>query len=306
MPSSRGASFRFVTQVAFDLATVTSLYTPLLAGGIVELLRSIGAQNLLAALLRSGGRSLVEVAAAHLELLNQQLSPEQAAGMSRAWVIGGENLLAESLRLWRGLTPPTRLINEYGPTETVVGCSGSEVQPGDAATGTVPIGRPIANTQLYVLDENMRLVSPGVTGELYIGGAGVARGYLNRPELTAERFVPDIFASVPGACLFRTGDLAQYQADGTLYCLAGPTIRSRSAATVSNSGRSKRLSRRIRRCGPASSWRVRTSPGTSSSWDIWPCVTGPCRVPLTCEGSCGKNSPTTWCPENSSTWIRYR
>ncbi len=214
-----GRSVPVHTSVAFDL-TVTSLFTPLLAGGTVELLpEDLGAQNLLAALLGSGGRSLVKITPAHLELLNQQLTAEQAAGMSRAWVIGGENLLAESLRLWRGLVPPTRLINEYGPTETVVGCSIYEVQPGDADTGAVPIGRPIANTQLYVLDPDMRPVPPGVTGELYIGGAGVARGYLNRPELTAERFVPDPFGGVPGACLFKTGDLAQYQADGTLHCL---------------------------------------------------------------------------------------
>ena len=214
-----GRSVPVHTSIAFDL-TVTSLYTPLLAGGTVELLpEDVGARNLLAALLRTGDRSLVKITPAHVELLNQQLSAEQAAGMSRVFVIGGENLLAESLQLWRGLTPPTRLINEYGPTETVVGCSIHEVQPRDAHTGAVPIGRPIANTQLYVLDSNMQPVTPGVTGELYIGGAGVARGYLNRPELTAERFVPDPFAGIPGACLFKTGDLAQYQADGTLYCL---------------------------------------------------------------------------------------
>jgi amino acid adenylation domain-containing protein len=214
-----GRSVPVHTSVAFDL-TVTSLYTPLLAGGTVELLpEDLGAQNLLAALLRSGDRSLVKITPAHLELLNQQLSPAQAAGICRAFVIGGENLLAESLRLWRSLVPPTRLINEYGPTETVVGCSIYEVQPADADTGAVPIGRPIANTQLYVLDTNMRPVPPGVTGELYIGGAGVARGYLNRPELTAERFVPDLFGGIPGACLFKTGDLAQYQPDGTLHCL---------------------------------------------------------------------------------------
>jgi amino acid adenylation domain-containing protein len=214
-----GRSVPVHTSIAFDL-TVTSLYPALLAGGTVELLpEDLGARNLLAALLRGGDRSLVKITPAHLELLNQQLSPEQAAGMSRAFVIGGENLLAESLRLWRGLTPPTRLINEYGPTETVVGCSIYEVRPEDAETGAVSIGRPIANTQLYVLDPSLRPVPPGVTGELYIGGAGVARGYLNRPELTAERFVPDPFVGVPGANLFKTGDLAQFQADGKLYCL---------------------------------------------------------------------------------------
>ena len=204
------------TSVSFDL-TVTSLFVPLVAGGSVELLpEDIGAQELLAALKREGNRSLVKITPAHLELLNTEIEPSRAAGLTHAFVIGGENLLAENLRLWRGLTPPTRLINEYGPTETVVGCSIHEVAPHDPATGAVPIGKPIANTQLYVLDEAMRPVAPGVMGELYIGGAGVARGYLNRPELTAERFLPDPFGKVAGARLYKTGDLARWRDDGVL------------------------------------------------------------------------------------------
>jgi amino acid adenylation domain-containing protein len=214
-----GRSVPVHTSVSFDL-TVTSLYTPLLAGGTVELLpEGIGAQNLLAALLRAGDRSLVKITPAHLQLLSQQLTPEQATGMSRVLVIGGENLLAENLRLWRDLSPETRLINEYGPTETVVGCSIHEVQPANPHLGTISIGRPIANTQLYVLDSTMQPVLPGVMGELYIGGAGVALGYLNRPELTAERFVSDPFSGTAGARLFRTGDLAYYRSNGMLECL---------------------------------------------------------------------------------------
>ncbi len=202
------------SSVSFDL-TVTSLYPALLAGGTVELLsESIGAQSLLTALRRSGDRSLVKITPAHLELLSQQVRPEQAAGMSRVFVIGGENLVAESLRLWRDYAPATRLINEYGPTETVVGCCVYEVQPADSYSGSVPIGRPIANTQLYVLDATLQPVSSGETGELYIGGAGVARGYLNRPELTAERFLPDRFSGVDGARLYKTGDLARIRPDG--------------------------------------------------------------------------------------------
>jgi amino acid adenylation domain-containing protein len=211
-----GRSVPVHTSISFDL-TVTSLYTPLLAGGTVELLpEDIGAQNLVAALLRAGDRSLVKITPAHLQLLSQQISPEDAGGMSRTFVIGGENLLAETLEFWRAAAPATRLINEYGPTETVVGCCVYEVGALDPHSGSVPIGRPIANTQLYVLDPTLKPVPPGVMGELYIGGVGVARGYLNRPELTAERFLPDPFRDVPDARLYKTGDLARYRTDGTL------------------------------------------------------------------------------------------
>jgi amino acid adenylation domain-containing protein len=211
-----GRSVPVHTSVSFDL-TVTSLYTPLLAGGTVELLpEDIAAQNLLAALLKAGDRSLVKITPAHLELLSHQIKKEQAAGMSRTFVIGGENLLAEGLRLWREAAPATRLINEYGPTETVVGCCVYEVQREDLHTGSVPIGRPIANTQLYVLNASLEPVAPGVVGELYIGGAGVARGYLNRPELTRERFLPDPFSGIPDARIYKTGDLARYRSDAVL------------------------------------------------------------------------------------------
>lgn len=211
-----GRSVPVHTSISFDL-TVTSLYTPLVAGGIVELLpEDIGAQNLVSALLRGGDRSLVKITPAHLQLLSQQISPDSAAGMSRTFVIGGENLLAETLEFWRVAAPETRLINEYGPTETVVGCCVYELRLADPHSGSVPIGRPIANTQLYVLDSSLKPVPPGVMGELYIGGVGVARGYLNRPELTAERFLPDPFRALPEARLYKTGDLARYRTDGTL------------------------------------------------------------------------------------------
>ena len=211
-----GCSVPVHSSISFDL-TVTGLYPPLLVGGVVELLaEDIGAQNLLAALLRARDRNLVKITPAHLELLNQQISREQAAGITRLYVIGGENLLAENLRLWRDLTPATRLINEYGPTETVVGCCVHEVQPSDPHIGSIPIGGPIANTQLHVLDTQGAPAPIGEVGELYIGGAGVARGYYNRPELTAERFPVDPFSSTPGARMYKTGDMVRYRADGIL------------------------------------------------------------------------------------------
>jgi acyl-CoA synthetase (AMP-forming)/AMP-acid ligase II len=112
------------------------------------------------------------------------------------------------------------LFNEYGPTEATVWSSVYECRDLPEQPPSLPIGRPIANTRLYILDRHLNLTPPGVPGELYIGGAGVARGYLKRPALTAERFVPDPFAQrapdVPGARLYRTGDLVRYQADGTI------------------------------------------------------------------------------------------
>ncbi|HEY8086993.1 MAG TPA: amino acid adenylation domain-containing protein, partial [Polyangiaceae bacterium] len=211
-----GGSVPVHSSIAFDL-TVTSLFPALIAGGQIELLgEDVGAQRLIAALRERPGRALVKITPAHLEVITQQLRPEELRGLTQVFVIGGENLPAESLRPWRERAPDTRLINEYGPTETVVGCCIHEVQSGDPDHGPVPIGRPIANTQLYILDEERRPVGIGVMGELYIGGAGVARGYLNRPELTRERFLPDPFSERPGARLYKTGDLARYRTDGTL------------------------------------------------------------------------------------------
>ena len=117
-----------------------------------------------------------------------------------------DRLLEKGAALW----------NVYGPTETTVWSSAWRVEPGDRP---ISIGRPIAETQVYVLDGRLRAAPVGVTGELYIGGAGVARGYLDRPGLTAERFVPDPFSREPGARLYHTGDLARWRPDGTLECL---------------------------------------------------------------------------------------
>lgn len=159
-PVEPGVAVPVHTSISFDL-TVTSLYTSLLRGSKVELLpEDAGAQNLLAAL-RDGNRGLVKITPAHLELLGKQIAANQAEGMAKAFVIGGENLLAETLELWRNHAPATRLFNEYGPTETVVGCCVHEVQASDSQTGSVCIGKPIANTQLYILDENMRPVPRG-------------------------------------------------------------------------------------------------------------------------------------------------
>ncbi|MEO6809941.1 MAG: amino acid adenylation domain-containing protein [Isosphaeraceae bacterium] len=204
------------SSISFDL-TVTSVLAPLIVGGRVDLLpEGPGVEELADSLRQGSDYSLVKLTPAHLELLGQSLRPHEAAGGTRLFVIGGEQLTGEQVAYWLENAPGTGLINEYGPTETVVGCCVYRVPAGTKPTGAIPIGKPIANMRLYVLDRGFQPVPVGVSGELYIGGVGVARGYLNRPDLTAERFVPDPYSGKPGARLYKTGDLARWRVDGNL------------------------------------------------------------------------------------------
>ena len=200
--------------LGFDL-TVTSLYSPLVSGRTVKLLSETDTiQELKDELVSGRPYSLVKITPAHLEAVGQLIGRRRGAVRVGAFIIGGEALKAESLAAWRELAPDARFINEYGPTETVVGCI--VYQSREERAGAVPVGKPIANTQAYVLDEHLHPVPVEVVGELYVGGAGVARGYLNSPAMTAEKFVPDPFGCEPGARLYKTGDLARYRADGNL------------------------------------------------------------------------------------------
>ncbi|PWK60802.1 phosphopantetheine binding protein, partial [Streptomyces sp. CG 926] len=144
----------------------------------------------------------------------EMLGTEEAAASARTWVVGGEALSGAVVRDWLVRAPESVIVNEYGPTETVVGCCVYEISAGGSVGDTVPIGRPIANTRLYVLDARMRPVAPGVAGELYIAGTQLARGYVKRPGLTAERFVANPFE--PAGRMYRTGDMARWSGDGLL------------------------------------------------------------------------------------------
>ena len=205
------------TRLGFD-AVITSLWLPLISGCSVMLLPEGGSElTALAEGLRAQrDYSLVKLTPGqltHLQwLLENETLPRQ---MTRTFVIGGEELTASQVEFWREHAPETRLINEYGPTEAVVGCVIYEIDLGTSRSGRVPIGKPIANTQVYVLDGEMKPVPVGVVGELYVAGAGVARGYMGRGGLTAARFVANPFGQ-PGSRMYMTGDLARYRADGNL------------------------------------------------------------------------------------------
>ncbi|MGA3948830.1 amino acid adenylation domain-containing protein [Ralstonia nicotianae] len=201
-----------VTTLGFDIAGL-ELYLPLISGAVVIVLdreASRNAQSLSAALEGSGATVMQATPSTWRLLLESGWSGRP--GLKA--LCGGEALpgeLAGRLRARVG-----RLWNVYGPTETTIWSSAREVDATDAGQGVVPIGRPIANTQMYVLDAHRQPVPLGVTGEIYIGGAGVARGYLNRPELTAERFVENPFHGEGRERMYRTGDLGRWLPDGSL------------------------------------------------------------------------------------------
>jgi amino acid adenylation domain-containing protein/non-ribosomal peptide synthase protein (TIGR01720 family) len=206
-PVTAGNGSPFHTSLSFDL-TLTNIYPALLAGRPVEIVpeKPEGVAGLVNALGRKPNYSLIKLTPAHCQLLADELAKQPAEQLSQlaySLVIGGENLLAEQAKWWREQQPQIRLFNEYGPTETVVGCCVYEVEPETQWNGSVPIGKPIANTQHYILDAKAQPAPVGVAGELYIGGAGVG-------------FMPDPFSSVPGARMYRTGDGSRYRADGVI------------------------------------------------------------------------------------------
>ncbi|MCD9188137.1 MAG: amino acid adenylation domain-containing protein [Pyrinomonadaceae bacterium] len=137
----------------------------------------------------------------------------------RLVIIGGEKVSVKNVNRWRELgTEKIRLVNSYGPTETTVVTVAGEVECQNAISETkeISLGKPVSNSQSFVLDENLNRVPIGVTGELYIGGKGLAIGYIHDARLTAEKFVPNPFSNIPGERLYKTGDAARFLADGSL------------------------------------------------------------------------------------------
>ncbi len=164
----------------FDL-TVTSLFAPLLAGRSIVLSDAPGVEALTSNLDLKTGYSFVKLTPSHLEVLNLAVDIRRAAEFTNVLILGGEALHSENISPWLEHSPRTRIINEYGPTETTVGCCVYEVTRDSKQYGPVPIGRPQANTQVYILDERQSPVPVGIAGEMYVGGLGLARGYLGSP-----------------------------------------------------------------------------------------------------------------------------
>ncbi|WP_338544001.1 amino acid adenylation domain-containing protein [Paenibacillus tundrae] len=202
------------SSIAFDL-TVTSLYVPLLTGGSIVIHANADRTVAIAEIAAADEVELLKLTPTHLRLL--LLSGHRPKRL-RSLIVGGEALETElARRIHEQFEGRVTIYNEYGPTETVVGCMLHAYDPSRDLNATVPIGFPGDNVSLYVLDRWLQPVPDGAVGELYIAGDGVSRGYWNREELTAERFVADPF--ITGRRMYRTGDLARRLVDGTLLYL---------------------------------------------------------------------------------------
>ncbi|MGW7040622.1 amino acid adenylation domain-containing protein, partial [Streptomyces zaomyceticus] len=199
---------------AFDASTF-EIWTPLLTGGAIVLAPAgrLDAGDLATAI-ADGGVTGLFVSAGLFRVLAEE-RPECFRGVREIWA-GGDVVSPAAVRRVLETCPGTVVANEYGPTETTVFSTVNQLRtPQEVPEAVVPIGRPLWNTRVYVLDARLRPVPPGVAGELYIGGAGVARGYLGRSGLTAQRFVADPFTG-GGERMYRTGDVVRRLGDGRL------------------------------------------------------------------------------------------
>ncbi|MEV6808875.1 amino acid adenylation domain-containing protein [Streptomyces sp. NPDC051129] len=202
-----GDDVLLATPLSFDVS-VTGLFLPLITGGTVRL-AELAEDDTMA----HEGAAFFKGTPSHLALL--EVLPDTCSPAGEL-VLADEPVPVDRLDEWRKANPKVRVVTEFGPTEATVGAVFGVVEPGEeTGTGTLPLGRPVANVRAYVLDPWLVPVGPGVPGELYLAGEGLARGYASSPAGTAERFVACPYGP-PGARMFRTGDLVKWDTDGTL------------------------------------------------------------------------------------------
>ena len=229
-----GLHFATVSTLAADLGN-TCIYPSLISGGCLHVIAHDVATDSgrLCAYAARHPYDVLKIVPSHLSALLD--SDEGAHVLPRKYLLlGGEAFTRQLLNKISALHPACEILNHYGPTETTVGSltlTLKNYHPEKLAP-TLPIGGPIANTSVYVLDARRQPAPPGVAGELYIAGAGVTAGYLNQPELTDERFLPDPFAGADGRKMYRTGDVVRYLPDGKIEFLGRADDQVKFAATV--------------------------------------------------------------------------
>ncbi|MFW5428137.1 non-ribosomal peptide synthetase/type I polyketide synthase [Bacillus pumilus] len=206
--------FALYTSLSFDL-TVTSIFTPLISGNTIMIYHHENRQLLVEDIIKDNRVHVMKLTPSHLQFIKHLSFPDS---QMKCFILGGEQLetsLAKSIQ--QSFPQPIEIVNEYGPTETVVGCMIHRYDQDFDQDVYVPIGKPAQHTDILLFDRHMNLMPEGTVGELYIGGKGVAKGYLNRPELTEERFVDHPFQ--PGEKIYKTGDAARILPNGLIQFL---------------------------------------------------------------------------------------
>ncbi|WP_017653101.1 non-ribosomal peptide synthetase [Fortiea contorta] len=217
------AHFATVSTLAADLGN-TVIFPSLCTGGCLHIISAERTTNpeALAAYCRSHPIDCLKIVPSHLEALLTAADPKAILPRQRL-ILGGETVSWELIEKVHQIAPNCVIFNHYGPTEATIGVTTFKINHPtnqlERLPGTVPLGSPLANTQIYLLDENLQPVPIYVPGEVYIGGHGVARHYLHQPELTAQKFISNPFSTQPETKLYQTGDLARWLSDGNIQFL---------------------------------------------------------------------------------------
>jgi amino acid adenylation domain-containing protein/FkbM family methyltransferase len=206
------SSFATVSTIAADLGN-TVVFAALVSGGSLHVISQSRALDPtgLAEYLSQNTIDCLKIVPTHLEVLQSTRLPEQVLPR-KLLILGGEIVSPALIKRLRAQAPGLTLLNHYGPTECTIGAMTYQLQGSPDSLSMIPLGRPLANTQIYILDDYLQPVPIGVSGQVYIGGKGLARGYINRPELTAKHFISNPF--INGERLYKTGDLGRYRTDG--------------------------------------------------------------------------------------------
>jgi amino acid adenylation domain-containing protein len=217
-----GASFAMHQTLAVD-APITFIFASLCTGGVLHLVAPERAADpeAMCDYMSRNEIDYFKVAPSYLQALFSLPRPERVLPR-RLLMVGGEAATWDLADKVRELSPGCVLLNHYGPTETTVGVLTYRVgqRPENYYSSVLPLGHPVANAEIHILDAHLNPVPVGIPGELHIGGTSLARGFLNRPDLTAERFIPDPFGERPGTRLYKSGDLARYLPDGNIEFLS--------------------------------------------------------------------------------------
>ena len=211
--NNKPTNFPLYSSIGFDL-TVTSIYTPLVCGGSIIIYKENDILLTLNAIFKDSISEIVKLTPAHLELLNElNISDTNVKKL----IVGGDLLSNEICNKITKKFNNIKIYNEYGPTEATVGCMIYEYSSSAHQYNSVPIGKPINNTQIYLLDEYLKPVPYGCSGDLYISGNGLSKGYFNNDSLTNKSFIPNPY--IDGSLMYKTGDIGMFTKNGDIICL---------------------------------------------------------------------------------------